>query len=281
MTVKNQDGASLPRLVAIMQRLLAPAGCPWDREQSFTTLKKYVVEEAYEVLDAIDALGPEADAPAGPAATLGPADRAPLALREELGDLLLQVVFQAALAASRGWFGIDDVVAGIADKLERRHPHVFGDVKVGSPNEIHANWEKLKAEEKKGRPTLGGMPRGLPALLYAFRLGEKAAYVGFDWPDAQGPRDKLDEETREFDAAVASGAREAIEHELGDLLFSVVNIARKHGLDPEEALRKANRRFETRFNDVEARAKASGRTMHEHTPEELDRLWREAKTRTG
>jgi MazG family protein len=283
MTVKKQTGASLPRLVEIMQRLLAPAGCPWDREQTFTTLKKYVVEEAHEVVDAIDALGPDADHPAGPARALGPNDTAVLELREELGDLLLQVVFQAEMATERGWFGIDDVVAGISEKLERRHPHVFGDVKVSGTEEVLANWEKLKAaeKEKKGRGTLSGMPKGLPALLYAYRLGEKAGNVGFDWPDARGPRDKIQEELGELDAALASKDAAAAEHELGDLLFSVVNLARKQGIDPEHALRGANRRFQGRFDAVEARVRAQGRAVSDCTPEELDAHWNEVKKQGG
>jgi tetrapyrrole methylase family protein/MazG family protein/ATP diphosphatase len=277
MTVKNQDGSSLARLVAIMQRLLAPDGCPWDREQTFATIKKYVVEEAYEVVDGIDGLGEEAHRPVGPATVLASDDCPVLELREELGDLLLQVVFISELARARGWFGPDDVVAGISDKLERRHPHVFGEVKVSGTDEVLANWEKLKAAEKQGRGVLGGMPKGLPGLLYAFRLGEKASNVGFDWPDARGPREKIDEELAELDAAMASGDRDAMEHELGDVLFSVVNLARKRGIDPEAALRGANRRFETRFNAVEQRAKAEGRAIDSYTLDELDAFWREAK----
>jgi MazG family protein len=277
MRVKDQDGASFTRIVAVMQRLLAPNGCPWDREQTFTTLKKYLVEEAYEVIDAIDGLGREAERPVGPAESLRGDDPAVAELREELGDLLLQVVFQAELARERGWFGPDDVVAAIADKLERRHPHVFGDVKVSGTSEVLANWEKLKATEKKNRGTLAGMPKGLPALQYAFRLGEKASNVGFDWPDARGPRDKVGEELAELDAAVASNDREAVEHEAGDLLFSVVNLCRKRGIDPEEALKKANRRFESRFAAVEQRAKDAGRPLSEHSLAQLDAYWNEAK----
>lgn len=277
MTVKDQGGATFNRIVDVMRRLLAPDGCPWDREQTFVTLKKYVVEEAHEVVDAIDALGADAEHPAGPAAALGPDDRAVQELREELGDLMLQVVFQAELARSRGWFGIDDVVTAICDKLVRRHPHVFGDVKVSGTGEVLANWEALKAAEKKDRGTLGGMPKGLPALLYAFRLGEKASNVGFDWPDASGPRNKLDEEIAELDAAMAAADPAAVEHELGDLLFSVVNLARKRGIDPEAALKKANGRFERRFTQVEQQARAAGRELRAHSPAELDAYWEQAK----
>jgi MazG family protein len=282
MTVKSQDGSTLTRLMAIMRRLLADGGCPWDREQSFATLKKYVVEEAYEVLDAIDALGPDAERTVtGPAPELGGGSPQVAALRDELGDLLLQVAFQAELARARDWFGMDDVVGAISDKLERRHPHVFGDAAVSGAAEVGERWEEIKAREKAGRGTLSGMPRGLPALLYAFRLGEKASNVGFDWPDDRGPREKIDEECRELDEALARGDRASVEHEVGDLLFSVVNLARKHGIDPEEALRRTNRRFETRFGAVERRVVASGRTVREASLEELDSYWNDAKRDDG
>jgi MazG family protein len=154
---------------------------------------------------------------------------------------------------------------------------VFGDTRVSGTDEVLANWERLKAAEKKDRGTLGGMPSGLAALRYALRLGEKASNVGFDWPDPSGPRAKIDEEVRELDAALASGDRDAAEHELGDVLFSVVNLARKHGFDPEDALRRANRRFESRFNAVEKRVKDAGRAMQDVPMEELDRMWNDAK----
>lgn len=278
MSVKDQRGDSLPRLVEIMQRLLDPSGCPWDREQTFATLKKYVVEEACEVTDAIDALGDEAQKPQGPSTTLGPEDRAVREFCEELGDLLLQVVFQAELARSRGWFGPDDVVKAISEKLIRRHPHVFGELKVSGTAEVLANWEELKAKEKANRGLLDGMPKSLPALRYAFRVGEKAAHVGFDWPSADGPREKINEELAEFDEAIASGDRAAMESELGDVLFSVSNTARKHGLDPEEALKKSNRRFASRFAHVEKLAKAKGKPLGEHTLDQLNELWEQAKS---
>jgi tetrapyrrole methylase family protein/MazG family protein/ATP diphosphatase len=261
-----------------MQRLLAPDGCPWDREQTFVTLEKYALEEACEVIDAIEALGDDAAHPQGPAKTLKPDDRAVMELREELGDLLLQVVFQSELARTRGWFGPDDVVTAICEKLERRHPHVFGDVKVSGTDEVLSNWERLKAAEKKDRGTLGGMPKSLPALLYAFRLGEKASNVGFDWKDDRGPREKIDEELREVDEASASTDQGALEHEVGDLLFSIVNYARKRGVDPEAALKKANGRFERRFGHVEKAVRASGRAWREHSLDELDAYWEAAKT---
>src|SRR5690349_1871981 len=202
------DGSTLPRLVQIMQRLLAPDGCPWDREQTLATLRPYVIEEAHEVVDAIDR-GDAAD------------------LCEELGDLLLQIVFQAELARQQQWFGPDDVIAAICDKLVRRHPHVFGDEKVSGVSEVLANWEQIKAREKKDRGALDGVPVALPALMRAVRVGEKAARIGFDWPDGQGARDKMGEELNELDRAVDSGDKAATERELGDLLFAISSYARK------------------------------------------------------
>ena len=228
---------------------------------------------------AIDGLGADARVPvtaAGPR-TLGPEATAVLHHREELGDLLFQVVFQSGLAASWGWFTLDEVIAGIADKLERRHPHVFGEATAGTAAEVIASWEKLKLAEKAGRGALDGVPRSLPALSYALRVGEKAARVGFDWPDPDGPRAKVDEELGEFDRAVTAGERDAMVDELGDLLFSVVNLARKHGIDPEEALVRTNRRFAARFRDVEARARAAGRSLDAHSLAELDAYWTAAK----
>jgi len=280
MPVKPNDGASLPRLAGVMRRLLADDGCPWDREQTLATLKRFCIEEAHEVCDAIDGLGPDAKVPVTDTAPRANAPDSPAVLhhREELGDLLFQVVFQTGLAASWGWFTLDDVIAGIADKLERRHPHVFGDAKAGTAAEVITAWEKLKLAEKKGRATLDGVPRSLPALAYALRVGEKAARVGFDWPDAAGPRAKVTEELDELDRAMTSGDRDAMTDELGDVLFSVVNLARKHGIDPEEALTRTNRRFAARFQGVEARAKAAGRALDAHTLAELDAYWDEAKS---
>jgi uncharacterized protein YabN with tetrapyrrole methylase and pyrophosphatase domain len=237
------DGRTLPRLVEIMQRLLAPDGCPWDREQTLATLRPYVIEEAHEVVDAIDRGDPED-------------------LREELGDLLLQIVFQSELARVAGWFGPDDVVSAICDKLVRRHPHVFGDAKVSGTAEVLANWEQIKAEEKAGRGALDGVPLALPGLLRGLRMGEKAARVGFDWPDGQG-------------------ARAAIEHELGDTLFALVNFARKLELDPEAALRGTLGRFQDRVRRVESAAAATGKPLKDLSSEELDRLWVEAKRNAG
>jgi tetrapyrrole methylase family protein/MazG family protein/ATP diphosphatase len=217
-----------------------------------------VIEEAHEVVDAIDRKSPEA-------------------IREELGDLLLQIVFVSELARTEGWFGPDDVVAGICEKLVRRHPHVFGDVKVKTGAEALASWEKLKQQEKKDRGALDGVPKALPALLRAVRVGEKAAAVGYDWPDAAGARSKVDEELAELDAAVASKDRDAAEAELGDVLFALASFARKEGLDPEAALRRSLDRFSRRFESAEQAARAEGRRLADMSADELDGLWQAAK----
>lgn len=277
MSVKSQEGQSLPRLTAVMRRLLGDGGCPWDREQSLSSLKRYAVEEAHEVCDAIDDLGADADTPSiASVAALTPEDERVKALRDELGDLLLQVVFQSEIGANRGWFGIDDVVAAVSNKLERRHPHVFGEVRVENAQQVTTNWEKLKLAEKK-RAVLEGIPRGLPALLVASRMGDKASRVGFDWPDARGPREKIGEELQELDEAIARGEKDRVRDELGDVLFAVVNVARKLNIDPEDALNRTNKRFARRFSHVETRAAEGGKALDAHTLEELDAFWNEAK----
>ena len=257
----KQTGTEVTKLVGLMQRLLAPDGCPWDREQTLATLVPYLVEETYEVVDAL-ASGSVTDH------------------REELGDLLLQVIFQSELRFTEGAFGIDDVARGIVAKLVRRHPHVFGDVKAQNADEALASWAKLKAEEKakQGKKgALDGIPKSAPALLRASRAGEKAGAVGFDWPDATGPRRKIDEELGELDRALSSGDRAEIESELGDTLFAVVNLARKLGLDAESALRAATERFGRRFAHLEETLAAQGRAVRDASPEEQDRLWEAAK----
>jgi tetrapyrrole methylase family protein/MazG family protein/ATP diphosphatase len=277
MTVKDQRSKAVETLIETVEKLLAPGGCPWDREQTFSSMKRYLVEESSEVCDAIDGLGDEATLPQGPATRLSSESREVIEFREELGDLLMQVVFHSELAHLRGWFTLAEVSEGIAGKLVRRHPHVFGDTTVSNSSEVLANWEELKKKEKQGRGLLAGLPRSLPALRWAQRAGEKCSHVGFDWSDAEGPRAKVDEELRELDAARASGSRDEIEHELGDVLFSLCNLARKLELDPEDALRKANARFASRFDGVERRVNESGRTFKSHTLEELDAYWNEAK----
>jgi MazG family protein len=259
----HQDGSTLTRLVAVMRRLLAPDGCPWDREQSFETLRKYALEEACEVIDAIDS-----------------GDRK--AIREELGDLLLQVVFQAELGRSEGAFAIDDVVSGIVEKLVHRHPHVFGDMDAKDADEVLRNWEKIKAKEKGERGILGGVPRSLPALTRAQRIGEKVERVGFDWPDARGSRAKVTEEIEELDRAIESGDARAIEEELGDAHFALVNLSRHVKVDAEGALRRTIDKFTTRFAHVESRVKGEhggwGASGEKNLPlEVLDTYWEEAK----
>jgi MazG family protein len=257
----KQTGAEVTKLVGLMQRLLAPDGCPWDREQTLETLVPYLVEETYEVVDALAA---------------GDADDH----REELGDLLLQIVFQSELRFAEGRFGIDDVARGIVAKLVHRHPHVFGDVVAKDADAVLANWAKLKAKEKakKGKHgALDGVPKSAPALLRATRTGEKAGAVGFDWPDADGPRAKIEEELREFDEARSGGDRGRMQQELGDLLFTTVNLARKLGLDAEQALRDATDRFARRFGHLERTLATEGRAVSDAPPDEQDRLWEAAK----
>jgi tetrapyrrole methylase family protein/MazG family protein/ATP diphosphatase len=260
-----QDGTTLSRLVAVMRRLLAPDGCPWDREQTFETLRKYVLEEACEVIDAIDA-----------------GDRK--GIREELGDLLLQVVFQAELARREGSFAIDDVVAGIVEKLVHRHPHVFGDLTAKDADEVLRNWEKLKAKEKGERGILGGVPRSMPALTRSQRIGEKVSRVGFDWEDARGSRAKVAEELGELDHAIAVGDADAIEEEMGDVLFALVNLSRHVKVDAEGALRRTIDKFTTRFAHVEKRVREvhggwgeAGGGEQDLPLEVLDGYWEEAK----
>jgi tetrapyrrole methylase family protein/MazG family protein/ATP diphosphatase len=249
----------MEELLRIMARLRDPAsGCPWDLDQTLASLAPYTLEEAHEVVDAIE--------------------RGDLAgLEEELGDLLLQVAFQSQIAAEQGHFDFAAVARGICAKMVRRHPHVFGGEAVASATEQTARWEDLKAAEKaaagKGASLMDDVPVALPALARAAKLGRRAARIGFDWPDASGPRAKIDEEIAELDAAIASADAAAIEHELGDALLAITNLARHLAVDPEQALRAANRRFETRFRHVERRAAASGASA----PAELERYWDEAK----
>jgi tetrapyrrole methylase family protein/MazG family protein/ATP diphosphatase len=266
LPLSEQRGQTFPALVRLMQRLLAPDGCPWDREQDYMSLRQYVIEEACEVIDAIEANDMKA-------------------LREELGDLALQVVFLSELARKQQAFGPDDVMRDIVDKLVRRHPHVFGDTTAEDSETVLKNWEAIKLEEKKKRPLLDNVPRSLPALLGATKLSDRAAKVGFDWPDGRGSREKVNEEIAELDEAEASGDKAHLEHELGDLMFALVNYARHHGLDAEVALRKTNDRFRRRFNHVETRVRAEhgdwprreGKPIPGISLEEMEDYWREAK----
>jgi len=255
---------SLERLIAIMHRLRAPGGCPWDAEQTHASIRMYAVEEAFEVVEAIES-GTDDD------------------LRDELGDLLLQVVFHAEMAAERGAFAVGDVAEAICAKLVRRHPHVFADVRVGSADDVVVNWSRIKAEEKRERandaPTsvLDGLPRGLPALLRAHRIGQKAGSVGFDWEGWRGVRAKLDEEIRELDRALETGDEAAVSEELGDVLLTVASLARHRDRNAEEVLRAAIDRFESRFRNVESRLQAAGRSVDSASAAELDEAWEQAK----
>jgi tetrapyrrole methylase family protein/MazG family protein len=250
---------SFAEVVELMARLRAPGGCPWDREQTHRTLRTYLLEETYEVLDAIERDDPEA-------------------LKDELGDLLLQVVFHAQMAKEQGRFGIDEVLAGLHEKLVRRHPHVFGEGKAETAQQVVHNWEALKARERVSNGSaLEGVSEHLPALLEAYQLTRKAAQVGFDWEKAEDVLEKLDEEVGEVRKEMAADDRERVESELGDLLFVVVNLARKLGVDPEVALRRASRKFAERFRQVEGELARQGKRPQESTLKELDALWEKAK----
>jgi MazG family protein len=255
--------ANIQKLLDIMATLRDPrCGCPWDVQQDFHSIAPYTIEEAYEVADTID--------------------RGDLAaLKEELGDLLLQVVFHARMAQELGAFEFADVVAAIADKLVRRHPHVFGEAQVASAAAQRIAWESFKAEERNrsgdGEASLlDGVAHALPSLARAAKLGRRAAGVGFDWPDASGVVAKVREELDEVESARALG-RERTQEEIGDLLFAVANLARHADVDPEEALRRANRKFERRFASVESQVRASGRDWESFDAVELDAFWQEAK----
>jgi MazG family protein len=294
-------GERFERAVAIMARLRAPGGCPWDREQSFDSIRPYTLEETYEVLEAID-------------------NRDWEELPGELGDLLLQVLFYAPMAQEEGTFSIDDVLDRLSEKLVRRHPHVFGDVKADTTGEVLRNWEAIKAQEKteakaeakggnpvpetaasKPESALAGVSSGLPALLEAGKLSLRAANVGFDWPNIDGLFEKLHEETEELRAelrnypapgpqprgkGIAGSGRVAIpeelrlrlEEEVGDLFFVLVNISRFLALDSELALKKTNRKFRRRFQQVESKLQESGRTAQQASLEELESLWQAVKT---
>ncbi len=258
-------GEAFEELVRIMHRLRSPGGCPWDREQSHASIKPYLVEEAYEVVEAIDA-GDDRE------------------LRTELGDLLLQIVFHAEMAAERGAFGITEVIAAISEKMVRRHPHVFADTQVSGADEVVRNWSRIKAEERRSAPdssALAGVPRGMPALLRAQRLGEKAGHAGFDWPDVAGVVDKLREELAELEHALAAGDRQEAEAELGDLVYAATSLARHLGFSAEDALTHAADRFSDRFRHMEQALADQGRTVHSASPEELDRLWEAAKKKSA
>jgi len=248
------------RLMEIMRTLRAPGGCPWDAEQTHVSLKRYLIEESYEVIEAIDA-GDDA------------------LLKEELGDLLLQPVFHAAVAEERGAFTMDEVLDAISDKLVRRHPHVFGEEVIESSEAQVANWEKIKKGEKgeERKKALSGIPPALPALMQAQKITEKAARVGFDWEHTDQVFAKVMEELHEFEEAMLAGDQEEMEAELGDLIFAIVNLGRFLSIDPEEALRKTIRRFTRRFEHVEQGLNDRGMALQSATLAEMDELWEEAK----
>src|SRR5439155_3842915 len=250
------------RLLDIMRRLRGAAGCPWDREQTRTSLKPYLIEETYEVLEAIESGRAEA-------------------LREELGDLLFQVVFHAQIAAERGEFTMADLLGGLVDKMVSRRPHVFADASVDTPGQALAQWEAIKQREAEARgrrrSVIDGVPRALPALIRAQRIQSKAARVHFDWPDATAAWTKVEEEMREAAAALAGGERARLADELGDVLFSLVNVARLSSLDAEDVLQAAVEKFRRRFTTMEDDLNASGKSVASVSPEELERSWEAAK----
>jgi tetrapyrrole methylase family protein/MazG family protein len=251
---------SFEDLVSLMTRLRGPDGCPWDRKQTLPDLKPYVIEEAYEVVDAIDR-----------------DDRASLA--EEVGDMMLEAVFIAEVTREEGSFDIYDSITAVHDKLVRRHPHVFGDVQANDAEEVLVNWEKLKNEERKSenKSLMAGVPQSMPALLKASRLTEKAARVGFDWRRTEDVFAKLDEELAEVQEAIASGDSEKVHDEIGDLLFTIANIARKLNVNPEEALQSTNRKFTRRFESMEHAVRAREQNLDQLSLEEMDALWNDAK----
>ncbi|MFQ5663799.1 MAG: nucleoside triphosphate pyrophosphohydrolase [Terriglobia bacterium] len=253
-------------LVALMARLRAPDGCPWDREQDARSLRTYLLEETYEVLDAIERDDPRA-------------------LQDELGDLQLQILFHAQIAAEQGRFTIEDVFTRLHEKLVRRHPHVFGSAQAASAAEVRVNWEALKAAERQahadapreGESQLAGVSRSLPALLEAYQLTRRAAQVGFDWERLESLLGKLDEEVKELRQVLGPEQRERREDEVGDLLFVAVNVARYLGLDPELALRRANQKFIERFERMERELARQGKRLQDATLKEMDELWERSK----
>ncbi len=249
-------------LVAVMARLRDPqAGCPWDLEQTPQTLKKYVIEEAYEVVEAIDS---------------GKSDKQ----REELGDLLLQVVFQARIASEAGLFDIHDVARGIVEKLIRRHPHVFGELSVAGSDEVLRNWEQIKRGEKGNEDrtsVLDGIPPGLPALMRALEVSKRVVKVGFEWPSVGQVLDKVEEEIAELRQEIAVRDADRMADELGDLLFTLVNVARQLKIDPEDALRRMTNRFSARFRHIEAYARETGRAVEDLPLSEMETVWEAAK----
>jgi MazG family protein len=264
-------GAKFEKLVGIMATLRGPNGCPWDKQQDFNSLKPMLVEEVYEVLEAVE--NNDFDG-----------------MSEELGDLLLHVLFNAQLGKEEGQFDVDTVIDKISEKLVRRHPHVFGDESASTPEEVIKNWEAIKAQEKaqklkdrtpEQRSLLEGIPTKLPAIHEAHQISSRAARVGFDWPDIEGIFDKLQEEVRELKEEISSGdenKRERLEDEIGDMLFVIVNIARYLKIDSESALKRANRKFKARFQYMEKQLAEQGKSLEETSLADMEALWQKAKT---
>jgi tetrapyrrole methylase family protein/MazG family protein len=256
----NRDNTAFDTLMELMRRLRAPGGCPWDAEQTHESLKRYLLEETYEVMEAIDA------------------GSVPM-MKEELGDLLLQVVFHAVIAEESGKFDMNGIIETLNDKLIRRHPHVFADLEVKDIDQLIENWEKIKKKEKGAarKSALSGVPSHLPALLKAHKISEKAARVGFDWSRADEVFAKVLEELKEFEETMLDGNQERMEAELGDLLFAIANLGRFLSLNPEDALRKTIARFMRRFEHIENSLHKSNREIGDASLYEMEKLWEEAK----
>ena len=253
----NEAEKATARLLEVMDTLRRE--CPWDREQTFDTLRNNTIEEVYELADAIT-------------------DKNMEGIKEELGDLLLHVAFYSKLGDEQGAFDYTDVANGVCDKLIYRHPHVYGDIHADTPEQVKQNWEALKLRKKKRKSgTLGGVPVSLPAMVKAFRVGEKAASVGFDWEKREDVWSKVREELREVDAEIQAKDKERLTDEMGDLFFALINACRLYGIDPEGALERTNKKFIRRFNHIEQRAEEQGKTLSEMTLEEMDGYWNEAK----
>ena len=253
----NEAEKATARLLEVMETLRRE--CPWDREQTFDTLRNNTIEEVYELADAIT-------------------DKNMEGIKEELGDLLLHVAFYSKLGDEQGAFDYTDVANGVCDKLIYRHPHVYGDIHADTPEEVKQNWEALKLRKKKRKSgTLGGVPVSLPAMVKAFRVGEKAAAVGFDWEKREDVWAKVREELQEIDVEVEAKDKERLTDEMGDLFFALINACRLYGIDPEGALERTNKKFIRRFNHIEQRAEEQGKTLSEMTLAEMDSYWNEAK----
>lgn len=257
----SRTGKNFEKLLRIMERLRGKNGCPWDRKQNFLTLRQYVIEEAYEVVSAIEKKNYDE-------------------LCDELGDLLLQVIFLSQLAKEKGIFNINDVIQSITEKMLRRHPHVFGNEYAGTPEDVLKKWGKIKRAEGR-KFLLHGIPESLPALLQAYRLGQKAEHVGFDWKRREDVLKKIEEELKEFKKSLKKRDRRKIEEELGDVLFSIANLARWIKINPEFSLRKANKKFIKRFTQMEKLLKKIHKEIHDADMKELDKLWEKAKEKYG